>query len=144
MRKLRHPIALFVVAVLVVIGIGVAVVGGLPTLTTYSLGGVQFAIDFPAVLLPQGDVGSKGVSCLYADAASSRGHLAVLVAVVEPGGCATTQPALSFNTAASFITNVSFVATTPLVCERAPSKGPSSSRGRTPFVVGPCSVVATW
>ncbi len=135
MRRLKHPIALFVVAVLAVIGIGAGVVGGLPTprtyaigRATYSLGGVQFAIDFPGVLGPLSTV-SKGVkTCGYIDdAVSSQGNLAVAVVVTEPEGCGGV--AVSFNSSPGISESSvntpaarSFDLSVPVACRSNPSE----------------------
>jgi hypothetical protein len=108
-------------AVLAVIGVGVALVDGLPTVSNYSLGGVQFVLSFPAALVQQPvRVSGFRVPCLYADsAAATKAHLSLLVIVAEPGSCASSDAshsALGFNTAVSFITE------TPLSCP-----GPASS-----------------
>jgi hypothetical protein len=47
MRKLKHPITLFVVAVLVVIGVGVGVVAAVQTQTVYGPSWGRFTVAFP-------------------------------------------------------------------------------------------------
>src|SRR5579863_9103098 len=49
MRTLRHPIVVFVTAVLVVISIGVGIVAGTQTSKVYGPQWGQFTVNFPAV-----------------------------------------------------------------------------------------------
>ncbi|MFZ2057018.1 MAG: hypothetical protein WAV54_06390 [Acidimicrobiales bacterium] len=54
MRKLKHPIAMFVIAVLVVMGVGVALMSGLPSqppvLRTYGSPPLRFEAAFPSAV----------------------------------------------------------------------------------------------
>lgn len=91
MRTLHHPIALFTIIVLAVIGVGVGLVGGLPTYSlgstpprTYVLGNVEFSIRFPGSLgslpLTEGalPIAAQDVGVAY------QGQLGINVMVFSP------------------------------------------------------------
>ncbi len=92
MRTVKLPVAIFVVAVLAVIGIGVGLVGGLPTespgttpASTYTLGGVRFTIRFPAKLERRQDViNGVPLPLLHDVGTASHDQLGVDVIVIPP------------------------------------------------------------
>jgi hypothetical protein len=53
MHKVRHPVALFIVTVLAVIGIGIGVVAATQTSKVYGPPGARFTVTFPGRVYEQ-------------------------------------------------------------------------------------------
>ncbi|MFZ0170846.1 MAG: hypothetical protein WAL04_04095 [Acidimicrobiales bacterium] len=118
--------AILTVAVLVVIGVGVGVVGGLPSAAQkYSLNGIWFSVAFPARLTPEPTLLSP---CSEGDGGMAEGaHLALVVEALGPTGKTSPTPTDGIPSAAVSAHCVTVVGVGPLTpC--------SSTLGDNPFL----------